>query len=438
MNFTIFINRTLEFSVIILGIALCLMPVTDYLKVSPKKFYPILTAAVFIICPAVGALFAVTDSVTNNALFPVMFLCLFLYFSFVNLDKPKLLYLFLCAVAMLSFGGIAGEITDAVIYPNGLPEQLATVGLLVQYLISALSLCLFYATRKKIIWLFENFHSTPVWLMVCIIPTIISFCNVMMLPENYAVVSVGRILFLYCIIDISLFLLFVISQIMFYYVAKTATEKQLADQKILLYQMQAAWYEALNDYMEHTKRLRHDFRHIIVTVGELISSKQFGNLEQYYNDYLAAYPAPIPPHYFCSSATLNALLSHYANIASDSGIDTDFRIQLPDTEKISDIDFSILFGNLLENAIFACKAAAPSDRYIHLTADMDTPGSLYITMANGFDGFAKKQNGSFLSTKKNGNAIGLASIRTIAEKYQGTAKFYYKNKEFISNIMIKI
>ena len=58
-------------------------------------------------------------------------------------------------------------------------------------------------------------------------------------------------------------------------------------------------------------------------------------------------------------------------------------------------------------------------------------------MANSFDGKIKKSNGGFLSTKEGGSAIGLSSVRAIAEKYQGFAQFSADKTEFISNVMLK-
>lgn len=164
-----------------------------------------------------------------------------------------------------------------------------------------------------------------------------------------------------------------------------------------MYQLQIVQYESLNNYIEQTSL-----------------------------------------YHFCSNNSVNALLSRYAAMAEEAQISIQFQIQIPDTSDISDVDFCILFGNLLDNAVCACKTIPQSERYINLTADTNTPDSLYIAMANSFDGNTKESGGKFLSTKRNGSAIGLSSVCTIAEKYHGIAEFTVKNKEFISNVMLRL
>ena len=174
-----------------------------------------------------------------------------------------------------------------------------------------------------------------------------------------------------------------------------------------------------------------------ISTGELLQTKQYDKLKQYADDYCRTFSDAPSVCHFCKHASANALLSYYASIAADHKITIQFQIQIPENISVSDIDLSILLGNLLENAVFACKTAEPAKRYIHLTADTNTPGALFIVMANSFDGKIKKSNGGFLSTKEGGSAIGLSSVRAIAEKYQGFAQFSADKTEFISNVMLK-
>ena len=438
MNYLPILIRAAELSVIIPGIFICLMPVTKWINVPLRRLYPILIVFVLAFCFGLGYLSVLIDCNPNTFFIPAMLVCILLYFRKVNLDRLKLLFMFLCAIATLSFGGLAGDITDAKINPVKNIGNDLSYGLVVQYLISLLVLLAFYIIRHKLTWLFENFHSRSLWCLICIVPTLISFCNINMLPRDYTTVSVGRIFFLYLIIEISFFIFFILFLVLFYQIARTSFEKYQAEKAALMYQMQMSQYQSLKAYMEETSRMRHDFRHVIATVHELLSHKQYDELWQYADHYFADASANSAPCNFCHNASMNALLSYYANIAANCKIDFHLQIQIPEHSDISDIDLSILLGNLLDNAIYACKSLPQKERYIHLTADTDTPGSLYIAMANSFDGNLKEENGHFLSTKDNGRAIGLSSVSAIAKKYHGVAEFYGAGKEFISNVMLCI
>ena len=91
---------------------------------------------------------------------------------------------------------------------------------------------------------------------------------------------------------------------------------------------------------------------------------------------------------------------------------------------------------MLENAINGCKTLPdPAARVLYLTVDADTPGSLYITVVNSFDGKTKKLGNQFLST--NGDSgIGLSSITSLAEKYHGAVRFEANDREFTSSVML--
>ena len=52
--------------------------------------------------------------------------------------------------------------------------------------------------------------------------------------------------------------------------------------------------------------------------------------------------------------------------------------------------------------------------------------------------FYPKKNGKYLSTNRNGNAFGLASISSTVESYGGVAQFYHEDKRFYSNVAIPL
>ncbi len=114
------------------------------------------------------------------------------------------------------------------------------------------------------------------------------------------------------------------------------------------------------------------------------------------------------------------------------------QIVIPKEIAISDIDLCLIFGNLLDNAVTACRHVRADARFIRLSADLDTPGHLYITMVNSFDGNVCTRNGKYISTKERKSGIGLASIQATTQKYHGSSNFYTEQHEFISNIMLKL
>lgn len=68
----------------------------------------------------------------------------------------------------------------------------------------------------------------------------------------------------------------------------------------------------------------------------------------------------------CANKTTDVILSRYRNIAQKSGIDFLTDIRLPEEVNIPEPKLCVLFGNLLENAVDACRAARADKPYIKI------------------------------------------------------------------------
>ncbi len=98
-----------------------------------------------------------------------------------------------------------------------------------------------------------------------------------------------------------------------------------------------------------------------------------------------------------------------------------------------------LFGNIMENAIYACAALPEGQRYFSLTSEIRHGNSLYIVSTNSFDGkVLKSADGNYRSTKHGGQGTGLSSIAAAAEKYGGSSRFGSSGSEFYTDVVLKV
>ena len=109
-----------------------------------------------------------------------------------------------------------------------------------------------------------------------------------------------------------------------------------------------------------------------------------------------------------------------------------------------DNDLCLVFGNLIENAIEACRRMDTLDssdetpsRFIRLHAHVHYK-TLIITMDNSFDGHVTIQNGKYRSSKRDDYGIGLSSIRSVAGKYDGNVAFEAADGIFQSSVYLQI
>ncbi|MCH4120148.1 MAG: ATP-binding protein [Atopobiaceae bacterium] len=115
------------------------------------------------------------------------------------------------------------------------------------------------------------------------------------------------------------------------------------------------------------------------------------------------------------------------------------QLQLPDDLNISSADLSVLFANLVENAIEACRQQIHTERRIAIQGSMHGDNTIAFTFTNTYS--VKPQmdsHGTLLSTKHEGTGIGVESVRSIVHKYNGQMDIKAENNIFNVKILLLI
>ena len=199
-------------------------------------------------------------------------------------------------------------------------------------------------------------------------------------------------------------------------------------------ELQTIQYEKLQERIEDARRAKHDLHHHLSVMQAYLEKKDYESLAS----YLEQYCKQLPDHSlitFCENIDANIVLSHYAQEAERLGIAYSVVANIPASCPVEDHDLSVLFGNLLENAVDACVASKTTARSIFVRAVYEK-GSLCIAIDNTFDGkIIQDPDGTFLSCKHAGKGLGTVSVRTIASKYHGTCRFDWKDQTFFASVI---
>lgn len=239
----------------------------------------------------------------------------------------------------------------------------------------------------------------------------------------------------------SLFLLVInIGAFLIYYVVSRLVSEQsktleLTERNHQL-EMQAVQYGNLRDKITEARRAKHDVRHHIALMQEYLSRGETEALR----DYLSRYSASLPDDSlirFCENTAANAVIMYFAEQAKENGIKYTVKADIPARTPVSDTDISVLFGNLLENALDACRAELCEDREIVVRAAL-TGNALCITIDNTFNGTLRyTSGGDIISTKHRGAGLGTRSVMRIAERYGGVCRFELKDGMFCASVMCR-
>lgn len=196
-------------------------------------------------------------------------------------------------------------------------------------------------------------------------------------------------------------------------------------------------YQTLLKNMEAMKVQRHDLRHQLAVIRSYSEAGDHRHL----TDYLDTLTAQIPSEQktvYCENMAVNAIVSHYAAIAEENGIECSIRLAVPEhLEQITDSSLCVIFGNLLENAIDACTRMTEGARFIRLMSRVQYK-ILTITMDNSFDGNLTRRNGRLVSSKRDDYGIGTGSVAAVAARHSGSASFEADGRVFLSSVYVRL
>lgn len=192
----------------------------------------------------------------------------------------------------------------------------------------------------------------------------------------------------------------------------------------------------LNEVRSFHKEMRgykHDFHHHLQALkGQLEAGevdRALAYIEQLDNQLMN-----VDTLLKTGNVSLDAILSAKIAQAKVENIAVTVKANVPDALTISDLELSIIIGNLLDNAIEACRTVT-GERFIRIFISMKGT-MLYFSMLNAA-GAKKKKTGSLFATHKDGvHGFGLRRAEAILEEHGGWVKYNSEDGAFTSEFLV--
>ncbi len=134
------------------------------------------------------------------------------------------------------------------------------------------------------------------------------------------------------------------------------------------------------------------------------------------------------------NVSLDAILSAKIAQAKSEGVAVTVKANVPDGLTVSDLELSIIVGNLLDNAIEACRAAQ-GDKFIRLFLGMKGK-MLYFSMLNAAGAKLKKSGTLFATGKSGAHGFGLRRAEAIIKEHGGWVKYNSEDGAFTSEFLV--
>lgn len=178
---------------------------------------------------------------------------------------------------------------------------------------------------------------------------------------------------------------------------------------------------------------KHDFHHHLQTLkGQL----EAGEIERAltYMEQLDQKLMQVDTLLKTGNVSLDAILSAKIAQAKEQGIRVTVQAAVPEGLTISDLELSIVVGNLLDNAMEACDQAE-GERYIRLYMSMKGK-MLYFSMLNAAGKKQKKRGSLFLTQKDGIHGFGLRRAEAILTEHGGWCKYNSEDGAFTSEFLV--
>ena len=138
---------------------------------------------------------------------------------------------------------------------------------------------------------------------------------------------------------------------------------------------------------------------------------------------------------------IDAILNSKISLAKARHIVVDAKAVVPKDLKvsISEVELSLIVGNLMDNAMEACMEIADQEkRFIRIYIDI-LKGQLYLYVINSSIGKRERKGNGYKSTKGNAyHGYGLMRIDKVVEKYHGYLERQDEEGVFATEVMLPL
>lgn len=259
---------------------LCYLPMVKKLRFSLKKILLWEFGILLVLSPVMAFLCLRFGLSINTLLIPALILFYIMFRGTVTTGKMQTLAVFVGVCNLMSFPSVYSVMYDAYLHPDGLLENYsmeANIFSLVLTLI--LSAVIGYPLCVKGSELIEHQTSEKVWGLTIPVSLVMLMINYSIEPVYYRNMYVGRMFFLAIMIITAMLLLLMFLMVIFYYAAMSIYQNEQTKAKARMLEMQESRYLRLQDYIEKTRKLRHDFRQSIHVMNTLAAEEDYDTLK---------------------------------------------------------------------------------------------------------------------------------------------------------------
>lgn len=193
--------------------------------------------------------------------------------------------------------------------------------------------------------------------------------------------------------------------------------------------------EALREAQQKTKVYRHDLRHHVQYLSSCLENGKIQQAQAYVHKIYSEIEAD-KMMVFCENEAANLIFSSFVGRANNQDIAIKINAVISPVLPISESDLCVLLSNALENALHACQKCREKGlpAMIEVSA-YEKNWKFFLQIINSCDTDVRFVHGIPI-TNRSGHGMGVRSICTMVERYNGIYTFLVEDDRFILRISL--
>lgn len=421
----------------VISIVLELLITVDYFKTISKRkeiqaWKIFVSCCVLTVVNAVAMLFINIQALTTIVMIASIFVLSFLY----KLSIPKRIIFSAILVVLLILSEMLIGMLLTVLSDSTVEELRSNLFFYIQGVLIS-KLFMFVIIRLFRYFSIKSETKISAWLFVPLVTMPIATFLVAYVMSEYMYRT--KDLSLMKIAAVSVIALTVSNVLLFYLFELQIRDAENRINAMLLQQQiqnKADYYKELAEKQRLSNKVVHDLKNQLFALEELMKKDPVSGAEEFkkITDKLLSVSAMT----FTGIDSIDALITVKKLKMQENGIRFTHRLCMPKEMSLQPLEFCIVLGNLLDNAIEANERTPKNGRFISLSV-AQKQGYLSVQISNAVSEKVKIRNNEIFTTKRNKeiHGIGLKSVKEITEKYDGTISFEQEENVFTVIVMLR-
>lgn len=231
--------------------------------------------------------------------------------------------------------------------------------------------------------------------------------------------------------------LIIVMNIMLFYIIDKINEhfetKHNLDTAKELIESQKATYKTLYENQQEIRKVRHDLKNSMVGILYELENKKTEDAISRVKGILKLLEEQ--RFSFSGNSIIDTLMNFKKKEAATYNIQWEESIHLSESLNIDPIDFSVLLGNALDNAIEATakQTTHPKTIFVSIAYKQE---NLLMVIKNPVDCLIDTTNLESTKQNKNHHGFGILQMKQLAQKYNGEVFLECTNEQFKTSILI--